>query len=461
MKTPAFAPPLRAAQPGDTILFHEGTYDGGEYVEGLAGAAGAWIVVRAVSHGDVVIEGGANAWHLTDPSYVVIEDFTFRGQTANGVNTDDGGEHETPAHDIKFVRCVFADISASGNNDLLKMSGVDSFEIRECSFVNGSEGGSGIDMVGCHDGAITGSTFDSQGSNSIQAKGGTRNVLIERNLFVDGGQRAVNLGGSTGLEYFRPLDAPFEAADLQVYSNIFIRSYAPVAYVGCVRVDVANNTIYDPENWVIRILQETVDESRFAPCGQNTFRNNIVVVNDGLSTECNIGPNTDAESFTFSNNLWYNRDNASWTPRDLPVEDENGVSGQDPLFADAGGGDFSIPASSPAAGAGYDLEKPAADFDGRTFSNPRAIGALEVNGADIRRSGAEGPIDSDRSSPAGITCLSCNGNTAAELYSLNGKRTGRLKRNEAGRASPLPAGIAIAVVRNNSNIPIIRCVSIH
>ena len=85
-------------------------------------------------------------------------------------------------------------------------------------------GGSGIDMVGCHHGIIKGNYFENMGSNSIQAKGGTQHITIEGNFFRNGGQRPLNLGGSTGLPFFRPIDATFEAADIKVFSNIIVGS---------------------------------------------------------------------------------------------------------------------------------------------------------------------------------------------------------------------------------------------
>jgi hypothetical protein len=272
------------AAPGDTILISGGVYSGSQYIENLKGTQ----------------------------------------------------DYSTPAHDVVFDSCTWKDMDASGDNDQLKLSGLDNFEIRNCIFRNGSEGGSGIDMVGCHYGAISGNAFEHQGANSIQAKGGTQHIRIERNFFRDGGERSLNLGGSTGLEYFRPGDALFEAADLKVYSNVFIRSYAPIAFVGCIRVEVANNTIFNPENWVVRILQETVDPARFLPCGDNVFRNNIIFL-ENISTECNVGSNTAPKTFTFSNNLWFNYQNSSFSPRNLPMVDSNNLVGYNPLFKDTTG----------------------------------------------------------------------------------------------------------------------------
>ncbi len=189
----------------------------------------------------------------------------------------------------------------------------------------------------------------------------------------------LNLGGSTGLAFFRPDTAHFEAANVQVYSNVFVGGQAAVAFVGSINVEVVNNTIYLPEKWVIRILQETVDPDRFVECGDNMFRNNIVVRNAGLSTETNIGPNTRPETFTFSNNLWFHTSNANWSGPSIPVPDVNGIVNQNPLLADPANFDVHLPPNSPAAGAGYPVNAPALDIYGQGFALPRSIGAAEAN----------------------------------------------------------------------------------
>ncbi len=376
---PTFEQAAADAQPGDTLLFHAGVHFGGQYVENLQGMPDAWIFIQNAPGEEAILESGNNAIQLTDPAYLHISGLIFQHQTGNGVNTDDGGSYDTPAHHIILENCTFRDMSATGNNDLLKLSGLDYFEIRNCTFLNGAEGGSGIDMVGCHHGIIERNSFENMGSNSIQAKGGTEYIRIEANFFLDGGQRTLNLGGSTGLQFFRPDTAHFEAANLQVYSNIIVGSWAAIAYVGSVNVEVVNNTIYQPENWVIRILQETVDPDYFLECGDNTFRNNIIYLGENLSTETNIGPNTRPETFTFSNNLWYNYDNPNWTGPSIPVTDVNGIINQNPLFASPDTYDFHIPPNSPAASAGFAINALQVDFYGQGFANPPSIGAAEAN----------------------------------------------------------------------------------
>lgn len=372
-------PAVAAVNPGDTILIHTGTYPGGLFFANVQGNANQWITIKNAPGATVVFEGGNNAIQFSDPAYLWLRGLIFQHQTGNGVNIDDGGTYNTPAHHLVIEDCIFRDMAVSGNNDLLKLSGLDFFEIRTCTFENGAAGGSGIDMVGCHHGLIRRNEFESLGSNSIQCKGGSEWVSIEGNFFRDGGQRTLNLGGSTGLQFFRPDTAHFEAANLQVYANIFIGSTAPIAYVGAVNVVVANNTFYRPENWVFRILQETVDPDRFLPCGDNAFLNNIVWLETDLNSEVNIGPNTAPETFTLSNNLWFNANDANWSGPNLPVPETNGLINADPLFTTPENADFSIPPNSPAAGAGLPLTAPAFDFAGNGYAIPPSIGAFEAN----------------------------------------------------------------------------------
>jgi len=380
-----------AAMPGDTIMVHAGVYGGVEYIEDLRGREDAWITICAVPGDTVVYRGGTEALHLTDPAWVRIAGIVFEGQSGNGVNIDDGGSYETPASHVLIEDCEWRALAANGNNDQLKLSGVDSFMVRRCRFFDGSPGGSAVDMVGCHRGVFEDNHFENAGSNCIQAKGGTAFIRIERNRFINGGQRALNIGGSTGLQYFRPLGMNYEAADIGVYANLFAGSTVPVAFVGAVRGEVVNNTIYMPGKWVIRILQETVGPD-FLPCGDNAFRNNLVCLGAAAADpSVNIGGNTSPETFEFSNNLWFNADDPAWRGPNLPVSERGGVSGRDPLLADGRNLDFTLRGGSPAIGAGGDAPRPDSDFAGRPFARPRSIGAFE--GAPTASAAGERPAD--------------------------------------------------------------------
>jgi hypothetical protein len=371
-----------AAQAGDLILIHEGRYSGSNYITGLQGTADNPIVISGVSgEGPAVLADAGEPLHLINPRYVVLQDFTVENATSNGINIDDGGDYTTPAQHVVLRRLTVRLVGPAGNHDCIKLSGVDDFfvfdcEIRECSPDDIS--GSGIDMVGCHDGWIEGNHFEDMGANAVQTKGGSANVIIQGNTMVDAGQRALNLGGSTGPAYFRPLGADYEARNIQALSNIVIRSWAPVAYVGCDGCLAANNTLYMPEHWVIRILQESV--TGFIPCRDGRFINNIVVFNTSdINVFVNIGPNTAPETFTFSNNLWFCLDDPDFSgPHGLPVPETAPVIQLDPLLENPASMDFHIPATGPAAGAGICLPELNYDFDGQCFYDPPAIGALEA-----------------------------------------------------------------------------------
>ena len=367
-----------SAKPGDTVLMYPAEYKGAYFIENINGIQNSPIIIRGINRDSVVFSGGSESFHFSDCSYLIIENFTIKGQTGNGMNCDDAGTFDTPAHHIIFRNLTFSTMNASGNNDQLKLSGLDDFIIEDCIFQDGAAGGSGVDMVGCHNGVFRKNTFIRQGSNCIQAKGGTRFIRIEHNSFIDGGQRALNLGGSTGLQFFRPLDAPFEAADMLVHANIFIRSTTPIAYVGSVRINVQHNTIIFPERWIFRILQETVDPNRFLACGDNVFQNNLIVFKSSISRHVNIGGNTDPASFQLRNNLWYNIDNPiSSILQEPQLKESGGIYGKDPLLKNIELGDFHLLNSSPAIGAGFPLTDNKVDIENKPFKYPPSIGAYE------------------------------------------------------------------------------------
>lgn len=365
------------AKPGDTILLHPASYNGPFFITNLKGNSKAWITIRGLNRNQVIFQGGSESIHFTDPEYLYIRDMTITGQTGNGMNIDDGGSFNSPAKHLIIDGLIFRNMAASGNNDMLKLSGLDSFVVSNCHFENGSAGGSGIDMVGCHYGQFVFNRFINQGSNSIQAKGGSSNIHIERNYFTNGGLRALNLGGSTGVAFFRPANANYEAKDLLVTANVFEGSDTPIAFVGCRNAQVINNTIIQPLTWIMRILQESADTSFYQSCANNLFSNNIVVVNNTLRSDVNIGPYTSPASFNFSNNLWFHLQNSNWNGPQLPVLETNGIIQRNPLFIDLANKNYRLADNSPAIGKGKKYAGYQFDFNDMPFANPPTIGAIE------------------------------------------------------------------------------------
>jgi hypothetical protein len=323
---------------------------------------------------------------LSRASYLVLHDLEISGQPDNGLNIDDGGDLDGSAHHLVFENLFIHDIGSGGNQDCLKLSGVDDFHVLDSEF-EGCSGGSAIDHVGCHRGIVARNRFVDLGGNGVQSKGGSEDIEITQNEFLNAGERAVNMGGSTGFEFFRPPlsegAANAEARDIRVIANVFRGGTSPIAFVGCIDCVAAANTIVDPERWVVRILQETTSttEYEFLPSGSGRFFDNIIYFSTALlSTPVNVGPYTDPESFEFSHNLWYAHDSPGDSqPGGLPVAESDGLYGEDPGFANADADDFHIDDASPAAGAGVGDPLVIADADGRCYGSPPSVGAYEVN----------------------------------------------------------------------------------
>lgn len=328
---------LRQARPGTRILIAAGRYAPGVFLRDMHGTAAAPIVIEGEDpKNPPVFEGGGTAWQLSDCSYLTLRNLSVRGQRHNGINIDDGGTFDTPAHHLVLEDLRVAEIGPSGNFDGIKLSGLDDFVVRGC-MVEGW-GGQAVDMVGCHRGAIEGCTFRGRKGFSQhtgpQAKGGSSDITIRRCLFVEAGGRAVQMGGSTGMAYFRPPGARYEAKNIRVEGCVFVGSDAPVAFTGADSSVFRYNTIYRPTRWILRILQETTAPG-FVPCRRGRFEHNLIVFRRSeLSTWVNIGPNTQPESFVFARNWWFCEDRPETSKPVLPATETGGVYGIDPKLAD-------------------------------------------------------------------------------------------------------------------------------
>jgi hypothetical protein len=377
---------VQDAVPGSAVRIHPGTYAGGTFIESLRGTPTAPIWIGGVAGAArPLIDGGGEGLHLSRVSYLIVHDIEVAGSANNGVNADDGGDvDDTGAtRNVVFRDLFIHDVGGSGNQDCLKLSGINRYWVLDSRFerCGGGGSGSGVDHVGAHDGLLAGNTFREMSGNAVQVKGGSENVEIRGNHIVDGGARALNMGGSTGDPYFRPplsTGSPnFEARDIRAVANIIEGATAAIAFVGCVDCLAANNTIVDPGNWIFRILQETTthDGYEFLAASDGHVVNNLVYFERAaLSTDVNVGPNTDSESFRFENNLWYAWDDPEQSAPALPGTEVGSIVGEDPGFTS----DYRIDASSPAVGAGVPVIGVASDFDGVCYLVPPSIGAHEI-----------------------------------------------------------------------------------
>ncbi|MBL9127563.1 MAG: hypothetical protein JNL97_07950 [Verrucomicrobiales bacterium] len=357
---------VATARPGTRIRIAAGTYAGGFFFANLRGESNAPIVLAAEDPSNPpVIRGGANGMQFTDPAHVELHDLAFVGATGNGLNIDDGGTFDTPARDLVLRGLRVTDVGPGGNRDGIKLSGVVAFRVEGCTVERWGTGGSAIDMVGCHEGLIASNVFrhfpatSTEVANGVQTKGGSRNILIRGNRFEHAGSRSVNIGGSTGLEFFRPPWAPtgdrWEAKDIRVEGNTFLGSLAPIAFVGVDGAEVRYNTIYRPGRWAIRILQETT-AAGFVPSRNGRFTDNLVVFHSSqwAAGGVNVGGGTAPSTFRFSRNAWYCLDRPTASRPSLPVAETEGTYGIAPVFEDAESGLLGQESGSPLRDRGAD-----------------------------------------------------------------------------------------------------------
>ncbi len=380
------------ATPGTSVVVHQGTYPGDTYLANYGGTEGAPIWIGgAQGEARPIIQGGANGFHLSGVRYLVLHDLEITGGEANGINCDDGGDvaSEDATRWVVFRNLSIHDIGTGGNNDCLKLSGVNDFWVLRSDFARcgGGMSGSGIDHVGCHRGVVSHSTFVEMSGNGVQTKGGSTDIIVTANRFTDAGERAVNIGGSTGFEFFRPPLTNGENAEarrIHVLANVIEGGTAALGFVGCVDCLAANNTIINPERWPLRILQETPTSSgeyTFLPASNGRVINNVIYysASDVGGAHVNVGGDTDPGSFMFQSNLWYAHDDPGSSTPNLPVTEQGGIVGSDPGFVDAGGGDYHLAGGSPAIGAGTSISELSGDNDGNCYAAAPSVGAFEGN----------------------------------------------------------------------------------
>jgi hypothetical protein len=354
---------LGQATAGTRIIIAPGEYRPNIHVRGLRGTAEAPIIIEGADPGNKpLFRGGATAIHISSSTHLVLRNISARGQNMNGINIDDGGRAGSSSH-ITLEGLHIAETGPGNNRDCIKLSGVSDLVVRNCIVEEWT--GEGIDMVGCHRVLIENCTLRNKASANrgagVQAKGGSSEVLIRNCTFLNGGGRAVSIGGSTGMRYFRPLGAGYEARDITVEGCRFVDSLCPVAFVGVDGAVFRYNTIVRPQRWIVRILQETT-APEFVACRNGRFERNLIVYQRRqVGMIVNVGTGTDPASFRFIDNFWFCEDQPGQAPPRLPVPEQGGVWGIDPKLGFTPDGAPAAPATPAARGFGADaLPRPPA-----------------------------------------------------------------------------------------------------
>ncbi|MDB6079054.1 MAG: hypothetical protein JWO82_2801 [Akkermansiaceae bacterium] len=317
---------IAALKDGDTLRIAPGDYTRRHSVTGIASLTIEALDPAHPPH----FKGDTEAWHFSRCPALTLRHLKCSGQTDNGINLDDGGRFTEPVNGIRLENLIVSDIGPDGNFDAIKCSGLDHFTISHCEI--SGWGGQAIDLVGCHEVLIRDCRFTGKPGFSQhtgpQFKGGCQHVTIEKCTFKDAGPRPIQVGGSTGLDFFRPPGAKYEAADIVVRDNLIEGGECACAFTGVDGAEFTGNTILRPSKWIFRILQENTAEG-FKTCGNVAIRNNTITFRrSDIGSELNIGAGTAPASFRFEGNHWLAEDQPAASKPNLPVKEKEGVYGE-------------------------------------------------------------------------------------------------------------------------------------
>lgn len=324
----ALRPAVSGLKSGDTLKIGPGDYPGGHYLSGIDKLTIEALDPEKPPH----FKGGKEAWHFSRCPNLTLRNLRISGQSANGINLDDGGRMDEPVDGVLLEGLVISDIGPDGNFDAIKCSGLRNLTIRDCEI--SGWGGQAIDFVGCRKALITGCRFTGKPGFSQhtgpQFKGGCEDIVIEKCHFKDAGQRPVQAGGSTGMDFFRPPGAKYEARRIIIRDNLIEGGMCAAAFTGVDGAEFTGNTVKNPDKWIFRVLQETKAEG-FPPCRNVVVSGNTFVFERAkVREEVNIGPGTAPETFKFENNRWFAEDTPEASKPKLPVAETGGSYGVRP-----------------------------------------------------------------------------------------------------------------------------------
>lgn len=306
---------------GDVVRIHPGDYPGGNSVANIAGLT----VEAADAQRPPHFRGGSQGWHFSRCAGLTLRNLRISGQSANGINLDDGAPERGRIAGVTIENLVISDIGPDGNFDALKCSGLTDLTIRRCEI--SGWGGQAIDLVGCQRVVISGCTITGKPGFSQhtgpQFKGGCEDVTIENCVLVNAGSRPIQAGGSTGMAYFRPPGAKYEARRITIRNNRIEGGECACAFTGVDGAEFTGNTVIRPKKWIFRILKETTADGFPPPRNVRITGNTIVFRQAEVATAVNIGAHTAPETFTFAGNHWYAEDRPEASKPALPVEEKD------------------------------------------------------------------------------------------------------------------------------------------
>jgi hypothetical protein len=372
---------LKAAKPGDRITVAAGKYDcSNTYVDGSTGAAQGtmdhpiWIRGDAgavVDCGDPV-NGTGTALMLVGVHYIVVEGIEFTNAGGHILHVY-GSSNGVLFKNVHAHRAGLACLKASQSDGV----SVEDSELSDAGLAGDpSKATSGqiIDYVGVHNSLVArskihgavGNGMGSPANIAVQFKGGSHDIILAQNE-IYAANTAVNLGGSTGAQFFDPQDADYEGQNVVAYANV-VTGPMDVAFsaIGCHQCAVYNNTVVAPiGSQALRMLPGATPQGGTSHTIGFTVENNLFsFVGNGPQDLFNATPDDQAGVVQQANLFFASGKPASSIYSDVPVVGAPGnILDMDPVLVSPPA-DVHLGKGSPAIGAGVPVPMYTGDHAG-------------------------------------------------------------------------------------------------
>lgn len=374
--------------PGDEVRIAAGTYSCGVYVVGLHGTAAHPIVFRSVDgpHAARFDCAGGGGLQFQSVEYLAFDGLEIANAGSGHAFHVHSGDMPVTfrSNHVLVTHCSFHDAMLSA----IKASQSTDLDIIDCDLgwtsPGAAVGGQGIDFVAVdHSRILRNHIHDVLGNVSVQVKGGSTDVLVDGNV-ISNTDVGINLGQSTGPQFFLPTNATWEAQRAYATNNVvFGHTRVGLNAEGCLDCLMANNTLalIDPGQ-PLRALTggvgiDAVGVTESHTSGLRLIGNLVYMTGATPGALLNFTPDNVA-GLVQSHNLFFHTGSAigvlySDTPVGGPATGT--LVDRDPLLASPSTGDVALGAGSPAIAASVPVPEVRTDATGacRTSWN---IGAL-------------------------------------------------------------------------------------
>jgi parallel beta-helix repeat protein len=372
---------VTAAQPGDTVLVFDGTYQGFQVTK--SGTASAPIVIMAQGAAAIISTptSTSDGVFLSDVSYVTIQDFQIQNMPQRCISA----RNATPTEPV-YGLTIRGNTCTNAGHEGFYLSEVSHSLIEGNTITgSGSDGqtrghgmylaNAGSDNTIIRGNRISGmKTDDSAGIHfngdlSVGGDGIISGLLVEQNVISGGRQNGFNMDGVQ--------DSTFQNNLVYGVSNNALRGYAIDGAAGPKNMRVINNTLIGGGGWAVKFTEES---------GGHVVFNNVLlgggaicVPNASLVSDYNVAIDRfsrDNDSSAISLTAW----------RAFGNDTHSLVSAAASLFVNPGANDYHLKSGAPAIDAGTrsfgSLAAPSIDLDSllRPAGTTDDAGAYEAGG---------------------------------------------------------------------------------